>query len=103
MAEVFRLFPSPDDDRDIKRKIGTFCKHMQIEYCVSQRTLRCRTCGADLDPFDTIAAVFADWERWKSWAAALKRDAEKAKRDLDDLKRQIKNAKAAGRRAVRDG
>lgn len=100
MAEIIRLRP-PEEDREIRRKIGKWCGHKKLGYRLEDRAICCLECDAELDPFDAFISIVRDWSGWTEWALRRKKEAEAAGAELADLKRQIANAKARLGRASR--
>lgn len=74
------------------------CRHRRVELDGQARKVLCSECGAERDPFDALLVIADNLDRYKDWGARYKREATAAAAELEDLKRQVQNAKAQLRR-----
>ncbi len=70
---------------------GTPCAHHQQDVCAAQRTVKCRICGAALDPFDAFYALVKDWHKVRYTRALLKQ----ANEELEALKDEQRRVRAS--------
>ncbi len=63
-----------------------------------ERTLRCKQCGSEIDPYLAIASIAHDWERWNASRLHAERRAKAAEQRLADLERDEQNCRARLRR-----
>ncbi len=102
MTNVTSLDAARSSPRKLARKLGKFCGHRHsILVCEEDRTVECGTCGAKLDPFDALATVMREWDKWEQSKARSEHDARRASDELAEVKRHLANAKAGLRRATR--
>ena len=104
-AEVVELFPDAeaiDHDQPLRlvRKEG-FCSHRRVELVSDSRRVFCRDCAAEVDAFDALLDIARVPERYIESRKAAKREARRAHSELDEVKRELRNAKARLRRAQR--
>ena len=71
-------------DRDDKR---LRCPHKRIEVWPKEPIIECADCGAVVDPFQWIRDRCADW---KQMVASVDWKVADAKRELEELKREIR-------------
>jgi hypothetical protein len=79
--------------------ISDLCRHPAINVDERERTIRCRQCESLVDPFDWILGQVRSACRDLGWIKHLKTERGQLHAELADIKRQVKNAKAALRRA----
>jgi hypothetical protein len=70
------------------------CQHKRVQLDVEARTASCAECGAVRDPFDALVALAGRLENYKGWGERYRAEAQRAADELEDLKRQVRNAKA---------
>lgn len=87
------------DQPPFKVKRSGHCSHPTKVVDSDRRTVTCDQCKAQLDPLDALARLAREWSNYAYRLAELKKDANKAAVELDDIKRKIRNAKARLRRA----
>lgn len=93
---------TPDDDAPVrtrKAKRAPFCRHLQVELDHNVRRVFCADCKAEVPAFDALHMLAHEFERWTDHRDRAEREARAAQTTLDDLKRQVRNAKAQLRRA----
>lgn len=99
---VRELRPRDPDAQPITRrrppKAKRFCPHHHVEVDERHRELVCQDCGSDVDPFDFLSYMAHSIDKYTEYTARAKRDAEHAERELADVKRRLRNAKAQLRR-----
>lgn len=104
-ADVVELFPTDDDapvrsrESDVEEAVR-FCRHLHVELDHEARRVYCRGCGREVPAFSYLATLAFDFERHSRSRDHAQREAERARRDLDDVKRQVRNAKSRLARAV---
>lgn len=77
------------------------CKHRGTWVSESARTLMCRKCGVPVDPIDALVRLARNREFYANQARWLRGDVERLSREVDELKRQERNAKSRIRSARR--
>jgi hypothetical protein len=77
------------------------CAHGSIVVDVANRAILCDSCKAILDPFEVLKAESYKQSHHWNWTQELKKDFRKKSEELLEVKRQLKNAKAALQRARR--
>jgi hypothetical protein len=82
-----------------KRK-PVLCEHVLVVNEHSQ-SISCENCGKAMEPFEALAYMAADWDRFAQQLQWLERRKSELSGELEDLKRQIRNAKAQLQRATR--
>lgn len=92
------LVPEADDApvRSAPRRGFCVCRNYVVDHRV--RRVFCRECGEEVPAFDALARFARDLERHERLRDAAHAAARDAQQKLDDLKRQIRNAKAQLRR-----
>lgn len=91
-----------EDTSPIRRRVVDrrgYCGHRHFVIDEDARTTKCDDCGAEVDAFTALAALCHELERWASHRDRLKADAKRAAAELEDVKRELRNAKARRRRA----
>jgi len=78
-----------------------YCRHRSAELDTTARRVYCRACGDELDAFEYLLDLARNWERYDRTVKDAKARAKSATKELDDLRRQVRNAKAQRRRATR--
>lgn len=76
------------------------CRHLRVKLDERTRKVLCAECDAERDPFDALLVLADNLDRYKHWRARYKRERTAAAAELEDLKRQVRNAKAQLRRAT---
>lgn len=96
MSEIIKFEPKK---LTLVPKRSKVCFHPRLVVVESKRLLKCKSCGAFIDPFDFVF-------RWACRDYALEMDRKRLQDDcrrlseeLKDLKRQEKNIKARIKRA----
>lgn len=79
------------------------CWHRRVKLDGKARKVLCAECGAERDPFDALCVLADNLDRYEDWRARYKREASTAAKELEDLKRKVRNAKAQIRRAEGPG
>jgi hypothetical protein len=69
------------------------CGHYRSNIDTDKRTLTCRKCKAPLDPFDFLAGLANDHERYSISLQAVKDDLKRATAKLAETKRLERNAR----------
>lgn len=101
-AEVIPLRPElAEGDAPVRtRPRPPFCAHRSTELDVEARRVYCRTCGREVPAFDAMLELAREFERWLEQRDAAKREARRYQAELEDVKRELRNAKSR-RRAQR--
>lgn len=81
-----------------RRYVPRACLHRRIELDDVARRVYCADCQAEVDAFDSLAMLSNEFDRWVHARDRVKREATQKQDELADLKRQVRNAKAALRR-----
>lgn len=84
--------------RDYTELCAAFCKRIELDG--ETERAYCSDCGKEVPLFKALEQLAADFERYITLRDAAKTEARHARVELDDLKRQIRNAKATLRRAA---
>jgi hypothetical protein len=100
VPKVVPLFPEPGD-APVERERHPWCGHRSGTVDAEARTLTCRECGRAVDPIDFLETLAADWEHHARTRDAIKEETERRGRELKEVKRLLRNAKARLRRAER--
>jgi hypothetical protein len=86
------------DDREWKEKR---CRCEKMQFSIHDRKLWCKLCGTIIDPYRWIAdEIKKNYNLWDQRNSLRKQNRELAEQ-LDDIKRQVRNAKAQLKRATR--
>lgn len=91
-----------DDDRVIcqtPRPRRSSCRHSHLEVDASIRKVFCVDCEEEVDPIDALNTLAYECDRYVHSRDRLEREAKQASVTLEDLKRQVRNAKAQLRRS----
>ena len=87
-----------DDDVDVwlrvVRSSGAYCPHRQVQPDERTREVKCGKCGIKLDPFDALVMLARDWGLFEVARNASKKEAERLRGIIDELKRDERNARA---------
>lgn len=75
------------------------CDHRRTWVNEAARTLTCRDCDCAVDPISTLAQLARNREFYVTQARWLRNDLDRVRRELTDLERQERNAKARIRNA----
>lgn len=80
-----------DDARENKS-----CTHAFSSFTVDakERTLRCKRCGGEVDPYLAIEQIAHGWERWEATRKHCQERAKAAEQRLIDLERDERNCRA---------
>jgi hypothetical protein len=102
-ADVIPLFPErdlTDGDRPVATESPRplYCGHRRTRLESSSRRVFCRDCGREVDPYDVLAGIAHEVERWIGYRKEAERRAREAQERLDVLLREERNAKARARR-----
>ena len=100
---VFAEYKKPDDEQvglTIKPRPhqAIICRHLRSEIDQYTRMITCKNCGITIEPYDWIMTIGKQWETLNTKKADLAYANKQASKELDELRRQIKNAKAQLRR-----
>jgi hypothetical protein len=92
-----------EDESPLRRRRppGPYCSHRKASIDMPSRKLYCRKCDAELDPYQFLSHIAAHPENWRDSAKADKAAAEQARRELAEVERLLRNAKARLKRVVR--
>lgn len=92
----------PRDDAPVRRRRPVvrkrYCRHLRTELEETSRRVYCADCEEELDAFDVLVTLAHEFERYESARDEAKRLAKQARKGLDELLRQERNAKARLRR-----
>jgi hypothetical protein len=88
--------------RRAKGSVPRPCGHRHVEVDPRERRVLCVDCGVEVDPYVALDMLAQEIERY-DWARdSARNEAERARRDLENLRRLERNAKARVRTATRD-
>ena len=78
---------------------GRYCSHRRVGFDKNERRVECDGCGKVLDPFDWLAnTLVGDWDHYTYELRQMKSAAERARNELEELKRRERNARARVKR-----
>lgn len=80
--------------------LGTSCKHPRLGVDAKTRGVSCQDCDAVVDPVDALLKLAERWDRYRGSILSHRKEIGRLQKQLDDLKRQVKNAKAQLRRTT---
>jgi hypothetical protein len=89
----------PDDDAPITKEFERFCAHRRARIDGTARRLYCRECEREIDAMDFLIRLANDYGYYVRAREAALAKMQKANRELVDVERRVKNAKARARRA----
>lgn len=95
-----RLLPvaEPDDDEERllakKKPADQFCRHQHGDIDEAAHRLYCRDCGDEVDPLDFLLDLANRWDWVRRERKADGAKARLAARELAEVERRLKNAKA---------
>lgn len=93
-----RLLPvaEPDDDPVITKQepADRYCRHQQASIDENAHRLYCRDCKEEIDPLDFLLDLAGRWASVQTDRDSMKAKARLASRELIDVQRRLKNAKA---------
>lgn len=98
-------FPSKEDEpRDLTNFLyeqadRPFCHHPLVRVNEKDREVRCRACGAAVDPFEWMLSVAKKETQLADNVKALRAEEEERRKNIDKLIQIERNAKARVRRA----
>jgi len=76
-----------------------YCRHGAVQLEKQTRLVTCKWCGAALDPFDVLMGeARRQTNHWHN-GNHLAREETRLREQLEDVKRKLRNAKAALKRA----
>lgn len=90
---TFEILPSPK-----KREPSGYCGCKSVELCEFTRTITCAKCGRVIDAFDWLTKWANEAGSVAEQIKQLKIQRQVSQEELDDLNRQIKNARATLKR-----
>jgi hypothetical protein len=90
----------PKPSLEIVKRAG-FCNHGSLLLHGNTRTVECKRCGAFIDPFDALMSEAHRHTNHWYHGERLEREVAARAEELEKVKRQLKNAKAALARAKR--
>lgn len=108
-AEVIELTPrlsvapAPEqlDAPIVREPRQKFCRHEHVSLNVPERKLTCRDCELVIDPVEWLEQLAAQWDRYAFRLRSAVVKTQGAERDLADVERRLRNAKARMRKAGR--
>lgn len=74
---------------------GLPCRHRQADVSERKRTVICRDCGVALDPIAFLSQIAQEYGVQVSAREGARREAERARQELQDLKREVKRLQAS--------
>lgn len=98
-------FPSKGDEpRNLtnflyERAERPFCRHSAIQVNEKERAVRCRNCGAVVDPFEWMLSVAKQETQLADNVKALRREEAQRRQNIEKLIQIERNAKSRIRRA----
>lgn len=102
MADIVKLdFGKPR--RLHPKKSDKFCNHLALEVIEHTRTVQCKKCKAVLDAFDVLWKSATKQKNYLDWKGHYKAEEIKAREELEEVKRELRNAKARLQRARKAG
>lgn len=99
------IFPTKDDEpRDLtnflyQQSERPFCNHPLVRVNEKDREVRCRACGAAVDPFDWMLSVARKETQLADNVKALRQEEKERRNNIDKLIQIERNAKARIRRS----
>lgn len=84
-----------------REKERVYCRHRRYELDYDSRRVYCRSCGEEVDAFAALKAIADDWAHVRRVRESLDSEIRAKRKQLNDLERRIRNAKARVRRAER--
>lgn len=99
------VFPAKDDEpRELtnflyEKADRPFCHHPTVSVNEKDRQIRCRTCGAAVDPFDWMLSVAKKETQLADNVKALPLEEKERRQNVEKLIQIERNAKARIRRA----
>jgi predicted amidophosphoribosyltransferase len=63
------------------------CRHRGANLNHETRTCTCRECGLEVDAFDHLVTMAADWGFYSEWLTSMKAEAEKLHAELEQLRK----------------
>lgn len=88
---------------DVKPTERRYCGHDHLELIERDRAVMCSDCGAAIDAFTALCKLASEWERHAAWTRAVEAERRRAEEKLAEVKRELANAKARRRSAVKRG
>jgi hypothetical protein len=82
------------EDTPIRSVQSSWCSHTNVTIDSNKRTLTCRKCKADVDPFAYLVGLSRDWDRYAFPLERVKKELHATHDKLADTKRQERNARA---------
>lgn len=73
--------------------------HRNVRLDSVARRVFCTKCGREVDAFEVLSNLAFEYERYKSAVATAKAESMRAYAELEEIKRDLRNAKARKRRA----
>lgn len=98
-------FPTKQDDpRDVanflyEKADRPFCHHSLVTVGEKERVVRCRTCGAVVEPFDWMLSVAKKETQLADNVKALRQEERQRRQNIEKLIQIERNAKARIRKA----
>lgn len=94
---------APVDEHDAEQpaSIGEkpeWCDHPRYVLLPESRTVECKKCGRQIDPFDVLVRYASDWDRIVRWRREAERRRKLAGERLDEILRLERNARGRVRR-----
>lgn len=77
---------------------GDACRHRSSVVDLKLREVRCGTCNQLLDALTVLDELAAHWDREINWLRSVRREAASLRIEVETLKRERANHKAAIRR-----
>lgn len=92
-GRLFSLTLVPFEFEDERKE--NWCTHRFATFTIDRkaRSVRCKKCGAEVDPYVAIDAIAHCWDRWESSRQHCEAKAKAAEERLADLERQERNAR----------
>ncbi|HBR2022932.1 TPA: hypothetical protein L9M76_000622 [Klebsiella variicola] len=98
-------FPTKEDEpRDMtnflyEQSERPLCRHPAVSVNEKERQVRCRTCGAAVDPFDWMLSLAKKETQLADNVKALRKEEKERRKNIEKLIQIERNAKARIRRA----
>ncbi|MBU0516739.1 MAG: hypothetical protein KJ621_18440 [Proteobacteria bacterium] len=101
--KVVRLVPEKKPKLRVKRRSYDDCEHLPAELDPRLRTVRCLKCGLFLDPMQVLIELVNKHHPYWVNLQRAENEFKRLQKDLVEVRRELRNAKARLRRVQRKG
>jgi hypothetical protein len=93
-AKIHVLTLVPFEFEDERKE--SWCRHTRCSFTVDrkERSVRCKLCGGEVDPYTAIDAIAQLWGEWESRRKHCEERAKAAEQRLADLERDERNCRS---------